>query len=256
MIPKSEWQRIKETYEKEGSFTRTAKIVGFPRRQVRQCLIEQGIEIVATKDKYTLDERAFDTVDNELASYWLGFIYAEGCVYDTALRINLHRRDMEHLEKIKSFLKTERPLLLYIRKDENNTPKALFSARNKHMSARLRQLGILPHRPNVLLCVSQIAQGMNRHFIRGYMDGDGSIRKRQPGIRFIGATDILQWIIDTCAKEIGTNPKISLYEYKHTNKVKSMEFFRQQDVKRMLEYLYDNATVWLERKRKKTELWK
>lgn len=254
MIQKSDWQKVKETYQKEGSFTRTAKMLGFPRRQVRKCLIDQGIPIVATKDKYTLDETAFDEINNELAAYWLGFIYAEGCVYDTALRIDLHARDTTHLEKIKPFLKTERPLLPSTRK--NGTPKILFTTRSKHMSARLRQLGILPYRPNAALCISQIPQEHNKHFIRGYMDGDGSIRKEKPGIRFIGQPDILQWIIDTCAKDVGTNPDISLYAVKKTEKVKTTEFFRKEDVKRMLEYLYGKATVWLERKRDKTKLWK
>jgi len=51
--------------------------------------------------KYTLNEEFFDEL-NEKSVYWLGFLYADGCVRkrkSSELRLKLKKEDKSHIEK-------------------------------------------------------------------------------------------------------------------------------------------------------------
>ena len=49
-------------------------------------------------------DRYFQTIDTENKAYWLGFIYADGCVSKDLhyLTIDLSIADIDHIEKFKN----------------------------------------------------------------------------------------------------------------------------------------------------------
>ena len=55
--------------------------------------------------KYTLNEKYFKFIDNESKAYWLGFLMADGNIYNNVIRITLAVVDFNHLVKFKSDLK-------------------------------------------------------------------------------------------------------------------------------------------------------
>lgn len=73
--------------------------------------------------KYTNDSYVFDKIDTEEKAYWLGFLYADGCIIDTynnlKLSLALSIKDIEHLRKFQRFLKTNNPIHTY-RCNHNN----------------------------------------------------------------------------------------------------------------------------------------
>ena len=96
---------------------------------------------------------------------------------------------------------------------------------------------------------------MIRHFIRGYFDGDGSVfisnekHWRNGTItkvihyRFIGTKDFLNEVNN----QIGLSGNISCG--KNTGKASELCFKRKKKLIPFYKYLYENATIWLPRKR-------
>lgn len=70
---------------------------------------------MAGKRLYSLDENYFNSIDSEDKAYWLGFIFADGCIsvsegIERIFSIRLSVRDIMHLEKFKVYIKTNKPI--------------------------------------------------------------------------------------------------------------------------------------------------
>lgn len=247
-------REIARLYIEGAGLRKVGAVFGLSVYRARKILVEQGVVIRKPKrTMYHVDARTFDTINSELSAYWLGFIYADGCVSkQDALRICIHRKDKQHLEKIKPFLKTKRPLLDVSREGQ---PQVLFKVVEHHMAKRLRELGILVDRPSFDLAINSVPRELMHHFIRGYFDGDGSTRKKRVTIRFCGQRDLLEWMKEYFKRELGAECGRKIQAYNHTDKICLLEF-SPCDSRMIRDYMYGDATVWLERKRQIAESWK
>ena len=50
-----------------------------------------------------MKERIFSSIQNQETAYWLGFLAADGSIFENKLVIGLSAKDTEHLEKFKVF---------------------------------------------------------------------------------------------------------------------------------------------------------
>lgn len=64
----------------------------------------------------------FEVIDTEEKAYWLGFIYADGCVSKTSnqdrFEIKLKRTDLDHVEKLKKSLQSEHKICFGVTDNE------------------------------------------------------------------------------------------------------------------------------------------
>ena len=51
--------------------------------------------------KYEFDFNYFENIDTEEKAYWLGFLYADGCVTPNTVRVELQASDKKHIEKFR-----------------------------------------------------------------------------------------------------------------------------------------------------------
>lgn len=90
------------------------------------------------------------------------------------------------------------------------------------------------------------------HFFRGYFDGDGIASYRPHGKRsgFIASKEV----IDKIQSIMKTNQKC--YHPKNTRKETKVYYFLwgKKQSKRFYNYIYNDATIWLKRKRKVMDL--
>jgi hypothetical protein len=118
------------------------------------------------------------------------------------------------------------------------------------MCQDLIRLGCKP-RKSLELKFPEINDVLLPHFVRGYFDGDGCAsvhnkKQKTPQLRlsFIGTEDFLsklQGVIGTNCKLVPTgNNKI----------VKSLGISGNTQTKRITDWMYKDATIFLERKRK------
>lgn len=202
--------------------------------------------------KYNVNETFFDCIDSEEKAYWLGFIYADGCVTKDKkyLYINLSPTDINHLIAFNKCINSTYPIRHF-----NNYVNLRIS--NKHLVSSLISCGCVPCKSLILEFPNNdiLPNNLIHHFIRGYFDGDGCLstilryKKNRISpvmeceINFLGTYDMLHHISDNIPID---NVKI----FKFGNIYK----FRIQSKKRiidLMEYLYNGASIYLERKHEK-----
>lgn len=86
------------------------------------------------------------------------------------------------------------------------------------------------------------------HFIRGYYDGDGGVyvtyKKRRGALfRICGTLDLLNVIKDILKEE--TNANSNVHQVGNIYRINSAGSVQ---VERILDWLYKDATIWLDRK--------
>lgn len=127
--------------------------------------------------KYTLNEHYFDTIDTEEKAYFLGLLYADGCNYEKGAiaQISLQERDVSVLEKFKTAIESNKPLRLS--KKPKNGNQYVLELSSRHICEQLTNLGCVPRKSLILQFPTeeQVPSYLIRHFIRGYVDGDGCI---------------------------------------------------------------------------------
>ena len=191
-------------------------------------------------------------MNTEEQFYWLGFMYADGNISKEGNRIEMRLsiNDINHLEKFRKFLQ----LTTEIRTGEINGIKFChLSVRNKHLWNKLNSLGCVPNK-SLILNFPKIQLFTKKeyilHFIRGYIDGDGclSLTKDNDKIRtrisIIGTESFL-----TSVNKIFGNK--GYLRSKETNNYKNKAFelkFSDLPSRKLARYLYENATVYLDRK--------
>lgn len=133
--------------------------------------------------KHTVNENFFDKW-NETMSYILGYIFTDGNVAWNesksywSLTITTAEKDKEHLEKMREIILSTKPLLY-----SEKTKSFRLIAVNKKLCQKLMKLGVVPKK-SLIVKFPQVPKRYLRHFIRGVIDGDGTVRyvdrKRSP----------------------------------------------------------------------------
>ena len=204
---------------------------------------------------YKYNRQFFNKIDNEEKAYWAGFIAADGNIRKDFLkmRIELNIQDYSHLEKFKKSIQGENPIIESIRPKNHS---CYIDVNCKEFCLALNNLGITPKKSLTLkIDFDFIPKELRNHFIRGYFDGDGSINKYLRNgknyyeweISFISSKDFLNQILEELNKKrnfypCGNNFRIS--------------FKAKQDIEDIINYLYKDATIYMDRKYEKIKEFK
>lgn len=122
------------TPDKEKNLTTIQNKYGIMRQTLAKHLRAKGYSVVDNNHRIHCDEHVFDKIDTEEKAYWLGFLYADGCITSTGNRIELQigRVDLEHLVKFHSFLKCETKIC-FIPKNKYSNEECRVAVRSAHM---------------------------------------------------------------------------------------------------------------------------
>ena len=82
IINEQEYNDIVQMYQNNISLREIERITHHGRNAISKMLEEDGIKTTKGNHyrKYFFNENFFEKVDNELAAYWLGFLYADGSI--------------------------------------------------------------------------------------------------------------------------------------------------------------------------------
>ena len=208
--------------------------------------------------KANIKSDIFDNIDTEEKAYWLGFIYADGNISDMKsylkksgkyvyrIEVSLMASDINHLNKLKDFLGYEKEIK--ISKAGNRHERCRLYFNDKHMWHRLNEIGCTPVKSLALKFPEKSifkTDELIRHFIRGYVDGDGCISYCDKAhtamtLRILGTKHFLenmQYNIPL-EKDNKITKKDNIYE---------VTFQRGRGVY-VCNFLYKNCEVYLERK--------
>ena len=196
----------------------------------------------------------FENIDTEEKAYWLGFLYADGCVSQDYkyLYVCLSSKDLKHLELFNKCIDSN----YKIKYRDNNRYISLVISKKKFVE-HLIDKGCIPTKSLILKFPTedQVPKELIRHFIRGYFDGDGCIStilrklKNKPNlimdceINFLGTFDMLSGICENIPVK-----NIKIFEF---GKIFKFRVRNKKDIIEIMEYLYKDSNIYLERKHEK-----
>lgn len=141
-------------------------------------------EKVFINGKYTLNQDYFNKIDNIGKAYFLGLIYADGCISNNSLRISLQEEDKDILYKFGECINSNKPIIRihnpivkgfstnkqYVRKDQ-----FLLVITSNRLKESLYKLGVTSKKSLTIKFPTFLSDMYIWHFIRGYYDGDGCL---------------------------------------------------------------------------------
>ena len=127
--------------------------------------------------KYDINFDIFENVNTEEFAYFLGFFYADGYNNQKTghINISLKYEDLEILEKFSKLFFGNRPIKIYNVKCQTNKNNKIcnLSIGNKELTKILYDFGSPQNKTFKVRFPFWINKNLQRHFIRGYFDGDG-----------------------------------------------------------------------------------
>ena len=185
---KEERAEICQLFQNGLNRTSIAKKFNHTVRVINRILEEEGIDFeikkfskerTMTQRKYKINDNYF-SISNQTSDscYILGLLASDGCVASkqNQVYIELQRCDRELLEKINVKISNERPIKDYINHSKNyeNSKLYFFSSQIKE---DLSQYNIVPNKTHQNEdFLENVQEQYIFDFIRGFFDGDGSIK--------------------------------------------------------------------------------
>lgn len=190
--------------------------------------------------------RIFENIDTEEKAYWLGFLYADGCVgsKESKVELSLAEKDLRHIEKFRSFIGIENKI--------SYRPKVKayrYSFRSSSCKEDLIKQGCLPKKSLILKFPTeqQVPRSLIRHFVRGYFDGDGWFSNTQGcfQVGLIGTENFLKGFLENAKMEYKGN---KIFNVHRENGAKKYVFSAYKDVLSFLDWIYKDSKIYLDRK--------
>lgn len=221
--------------------------------------------------KYTINEEYFDIINAEDKAYFLGFLYADGCNYETraSIQISLQEEDLGILEELNKKINSNRPIRFCKKAMESRKNQYCLTVSSRYMSKRLAELGCVQKKSLILKFPTeeQVPKYLLRHFIRGYFDGDGhfSITKKKEtlkvnstmgcGFSIVSTEDFCIKLQEIVLKELSIESRLLTRFPERNNSTRTFLLTRKTDVIKFLGWIYEDATIYLERKYQKYRLY-
>lgn len=245
------------------STSKTAEKLSLKRYQIQWILKKNNLMPSRQEGhrKYKANLEYFNKINTQEKAYWLGFLYADGCIEDgdlkssKRLQVSLKSTDFKHLSKLKKALNSSHPIHQRTIKSGIMKGKKYcsFSIRSSQLCEDLIKKGCTP-RKSLTITFPKLKKELISHFIRGYFDGDGSvfISKEKhwrngnvsPVIhyRFVGTKNFLEGI------DSNINLKGRISDIKGS-KAFELSYKRNKKLIPFYNYLYRDANIFLERKK-------
>lgn len=212
------------------------------RSSIFKRLKKLNIHVPNRHNSTKFNNTVFDRIDTEEKAYWLGFLYADGYLSASAYRIELSLaiKDLPHLRKFADFL--EYPTNIRI-----DSYRCRFVVTNKHLWEVLNGVGCTPKKsltlkfPNTDIFAES---SLIPHFIRGYFDGDGYIgitRSDRLQCSILGTREFIEDLVKHSAIPRNIHQRNPC---KNTVSV----FYSYSSANKLCDFLYSNATIYLDRK--------
>lgn len=217
--------------------------------------------------RYDCDHSFFNIIDSEIKAYVLGFIAADGYIsrpqrsrkQSPQVVLSLATKDRDHLLTIKECLRSNHPIRDYNYSGRpgqgKNKPYASFSIRSKELVDGLAQFGVVSAKTR-LIRWPDLAQSLLRHFLRGYFDGDGCWAKVGDGtpkvaFRVTSNMPFLTACQTYLVQEAQLGNYTKLWQHRDSEGIGTMVYSGPRNVGQIFRLMYDNASIFLPRKRDK-----
>lgn len=214
---------------------------------------------------YTIDETYFGQIDTQEKAYWLGFLWADGCISKTTprasgpnrLRIAQKWSEIDHLMRFQAAIQSNYPIKQI--RHPNNRLVAQLDINCRPLCEQLQKLGYDVKTKRVQ--IPAIDQKLLPHFMRGYFDGDGALSIYHQTIKkwtipkqewsLTGNKTLMHEMKGVLTKYAGVTSTVSIKYYKKSPDSATVRYGKKEDIAKLYNYLYTDATIYLETKHRK-----
>ena len=235
------------------SMDKIASLYGVSRTPIKRIFKEHNVQVRDDNHKgriYSIDESYFETIDTPNKAYILGLFYADGMNKEDSglVKIELQERDAQIIYRINEELNSNYPIKKHelSKKNPNYQDTYCLQFVNRKMSKDLSNLGVIARKSLLLSFPTCVSREYMRDFLRGYVDGDGHIRtKKKHFITICGTPEFCYKLGELLKIELGIDYKI---HDTFNERTKVLHVFKIEQVKKLLEYLYADSELYIERK--------
>ncbi len=261
-LSKAEKEKIIEEIKNGEFYPDIAKKYGVSSQAIKQMADKNNISNNrAFKRKHSINENYFEKIDNERKAYWLGFLTADGCVsYSTEyyrsnnkpnrIQINISNKDIELLKAFCEDIGYDKEkIIIYEPKGTySSNLMCKISINSTKLCTDLSKYKIVPNKTSNEEFII-LEDNLMNHYIRGFLDGDGTIYKSNNSIHvnFCGGYNYLSNLKQYLKDEniIKNDNKITEVNGKS---ICYFGFSNKKDIESFREYIYNKATLFLDRK--------
>lgn len=197
------------------------------------------------QQKYSVNENFFYKIELEKQAYWLGFMFADGYVHSNLrdFGITLSEKDQNHVQKFADDIEFTGSVKVYpaTQGSYSTSNYARIVPASKKVCTDLISHGCIPRKTHFTDKPIGVPKELNRHFIRGVVDGDGGIYiyENNFSIEIVGDLGLLEWIKQVSPVELSALQKHKTIWRIRTKSSTALQFAN---------WLYEDSTVSLNRK--------
>lgn len=243
---------ILEKYHDKVNYNALAKEYNVHNATIRKSLQFFDVQLRKGYTKYQCDTQFFHEINTEEKAYWLGFIFADGCVGNGVFTLGLALRDINHLEKLQKCINSNHKIEFYQHKSPSSDTLchvATLRICNTEFIKGLLKNGVHPRKTYDIMYPHLEDEELERHFIRGIFDGDGSfgITDRASWFKIAGLKNFLESIQLHLMAKVSVNKTV----FDIRKVICELRYGGSVQVFRLADYIYHNSNIYLDRKYEK-----
>ena len=195
----------------------------------------------------------FKEINCEENAYFLGLLYADGCVSTKnksyLISLKLKKSDAHIIERFKNIMS---PSSLV--KTTKDGKYCYFNINQKEICEQLINLGCVPNKSLILEFPTKVPINLIHHFLRGYSDGDGSIYKNKLKNcintiwKITSTKNFCLKVTQILKNKLNINTSQSLAKPKTNEVTTNLTVGGNRQTKILLDWLYQDANIHLTRK--------
>lgn len=238
--------KIIDMFLYEKYLARIARALSIDPSVVKRVLSENNLLKISSYRKYEMNQDFFDIIDSEEKAYMLGFLFADGAVSKYNVALTLANKDEHILDSFSKliFKDGSKQVNSFISKQKPYNKYSKINFNSKYMVNQLINLGCTPKKSLTLKFPKEIdTEIIQRHFIRGYFDGDGLLNKKYRMFNITSTLEFCENVKIILEKYTGAVLSISKY-----NNVYRLQVHGRNKALSILNWIYKDATIYLKRK--------
>lgn len=246
-----DWSESNLIFLKENYSTTPNKDIAKKIDKTINTIENKAFSLGLKKKRYSLDKDYFEVVDTEEKAYWLGFIYADGCVRrlegKANVAIGLHPKDENHLVKFRECIKSDIPISRY-KHSKGLYETSKITINSTKMAYDLIKLGCVPNKTYKKISIPNINDNLKIPFIRGFLDGDGWISIKKSGIgASVGIVSNYSNILIDIQNILKSNDIYSILR-EGKNGCFTLNIDKKSEQIKFVKLIYNNPKIYLDRK--------
>lgn len=253
--------------KKISEFTNDFGFVDDGHQGVLRVLRKAGVKIrpdnQTHRRRYSVNDNYFSSIDTERKAYWLGLLYADGYngLRNHGIILQLTESEKYIIEELKKDTESTHPVkLVKARLDKHPNAKDNYKLNifSRPMQADLTRLGCMKAKSLILKFPTedQVPKHLQRHFIRGYFDGDGCItnflnhgKNPRNSVSIISTYDFLFELRKILHEEYGITQTKLKEDKRHSQPItRCLAISRDGDIAKLKEIMYADASIYFTRK--------